>query len=151
MVPHGAASVKMQIHMAVQDKISMIKISAAYLVGALASYLLDIGAVRSVFTSIGVLFWVRISREIYVRGSIRKSFFWMSQWTFMVYVLHEMTLTSVRKVCLRLLPTSPINLLLEYLLIPMSVITGCIITGIILKKCMPRLYLFVTGERTACT
>lgn len=145
----GAAIVKMQIHMAVLDKISMTKISAAYLVGALAAYFLDIGAVRSIFTLTGVLFWVRISREIYVRGSIRKSFLWMSQWTFMIYVLHEMTLTSIRKVCLRLLPTSPINLLLEYLLIPMSVITGCIITGIILKKCMPGLYLFVTGERSA--
>lgn len=125
-------------------KISMTKISAAYLVGALAAYLLDIGAVRSVFTLIGVLFWVRISREIYVRGSIRKRFLWMSQWTFMIYVLHELTLTSIRKVCLRLLPTNP---LLEYLLIPISVITGCIITGIILKKCMLRLYLFVAGER----
>ena len=145
----GAAIVKMQIHMAVLDKISMTKISAAYLVGALAAYFLDIGAVRSIFTLTGVLFWVRISREIYVRGSIRKSFLWMSQWTFMIYVLHEMTLTSIRKVCLRLFPTSPINLLLEYLLIPISVITGCIITGIILKKCMPGLYLFVTGERSA--
>ena len=69
----------------------------------------------------------------------------------MIYVLHEMTLTSIRKICLRLLPTNPINLLLEYLLIPMSVITGCIIAGIILKKCMPGLYLFVTGERSAYT
>ena len=36
----GAAIVKMQIHMAVLDKISMTKISAAYLVGALAAYFL---------------------------------------------------------------------------------------------------------------
>lgn len=143
----GAAIVKMQIHMTALDKISTTKMSAVYFAGALAAFLVDIGAVRSVFTLIGVLFWVRISREIYVRGNIRKGFLWLSQWTFMIYVLHELTLTSIRKVCLRLLPTSPVNLLLEYLLIPISVMTGCILTGIILKKCMPGLYSFVTGER----
>lgn len=143
----GAAVVKMKIHMTVLDRISMTKISAVYLVGALVTFLLDAGAVRSVFILTGVLFWVRISREIYARESIRKGFLWLSQWTFMIYVLHELTLSSIRKVCLRLLPTSPGNLLLEYLLIPISVMTGCILTGMILKKCMPRLYLFVTGER----
>lgn len=65
----------------------------------------------------------------------------------MIYVLHELTLSSIRKICLRLFPTTPGILLAEYLLIPILVIAGCMIAGMLFKKIIPKVYVMSTGER----
>lgn len=66
---------------------------------------------------------------------------------FFVYVTHELTLSSLRKVLHKVLPTSALCLLLQYIFLPIIVIVGCIIIGAILKKLFPRLYGLVTGMR----
>lgn len=143
----GAAVAKMQIRITLWDRIPMLKLSIVYIVSALVTLRLDISALRSIFAFLGIIFWIRVSKEIYHNESIRSKFLWMSQWTFMIYVLHELTLSSIRKVCLRLLPTVSWVLFIEYLMIPLFVIVGCVIAGLILKKIMPRLYIVSTGER----
>lgn len=143
----GAAIVKMEIHMTLLDKITMPKITAVYLLGAGLIILSENSVARNAFVITGILFFIRLSKEIYARERARKRILMLSQWTFMIYVLHELTLSSVRKVCLRILPGNPIMFLLEYLLIPVLVILFCIAGGGVLKRTMPGLYQIMTGER----
>lgn len=143
----GAAIVKMQIHITIFDCISMPQISAVYFLGIIISLLKNISVLKNIFILVGIIFWIRLSKEIYHNKNIRIKLLWLSKYTFIIYVLHELTLSSVRKVCIRVLPTSPGWLFSEYVLIPVFVITGCIMAGIVFKKLMPRLYILSTGGR----
>lgn len=143
----GAAAVKKKISITVFDRYSMAKIGALYLVFATAALFLDNFLIRNVNMLAGIVFWLRLSKEIYVREKLRKFFLKMSEWVFIIYVLHEMTLSSVRKICFRLLPATPLFWFLEYMLIPIAVIAGCILAGMVFKRLTPGLYRFSTGER----
>lgn len=143
----GAAAVKMQIHLTFLDDIPMRRIMSIYIAFAIISLFFDMNVIRGSFIFIGIAFLFRLSKEIYVREKLKKKFMWLSQWTFLIYVLHELTLSSVKKMCLRILPQTPVFLLLEYLLIPVFVITGCIIAGVLFKRIAPRIYRFSTQSR----
>lgn len=143
----GAAAVKKKISITVFDRYSMAKIGILYLVFVAVALFLDNSLIRNVIMLSGIVFWLRLSKEIYVREKLRKVFLKMSEWVFIIYVLHEMTLSSVRKICFRLLPATPLFWFLEYMLIPIAVMAGCILAGLIFKRLMPGLYRFSTGER----
>lgn len=143
----GAVLVKEQIHITALDYIPLSGLFSVYLLGAAAALFLDIAVVKNIFILIGVLFWIRLSKTIYSNEKLRSIFLWLSKWIFIIYVFHELTLSSVRKICQRLLPVTPLILCAEYLMIPILVITGCIIAGMVLKRIMPGLYTVLTGER----
>ena len=85
----GAVIVKEQIHITGLDKISMLGMSGVYLLGASVALLLDIAVVKNIIILIGVLFWIRLSKKMISNERIRCIFLRMSQWTFMIFVLHE--------------------------------------------------------------
>lgn len=143
----GAVIVKMQIHITILDKIPMPIVTIAYCLGAVVVLLLDINVLRNIFIFMGIVFWIRISKEIFYNKKLGRGLLRMSEWTFIIYVSHELTLSSVQKICLRLFPVSPVFLFWEYVLIPVFVITGCLTAGIVFKKVMPGLYMVATGER----
>ena len=143
----GAAIVKMQIHTTFLDNISMRKVFGVYFVLAIFALFLNVSAVKNIFIFVGIAFWMRVSKDIYTKEAIRKKVLWLSQWTFMVYVFHELTLSSLQKLCVRMLPTTSLFLLCEYLLLPVFVTISCIIIGVMLRKFAPKVYLFSTGER----
>ena len=143
----GAAAVKKKISITVFDRYSVAKIGSLYLVLVAAALFWDGPIIRNVAVLSGIVFWLRLSKEIYVREKQRQAFLRMSEWVFIIYVLHEMTLSSVRKICFRLLPANSLFWFLEYMLIPITVMAGCILTGMVFKRLMPGLYRFSTGER----
>lgn len=143
----GAAVVQKKWSLMMFDRYSAGKIGAIYFVCATAALFLDHPIIRNISLLVGIVFWLRLSKEIYVREKLRRIFLRLSEFVFIIYVLHEMTLSSVRKVCFRVLPAKPLFWCLEYLLIPIGVMAGCIFAGIVMKKGMPGLYRIVTGER----
>ena len=143
----GAAAVKKKIDITAFDRYSIAGIGSLYMMFMAATLFLDNTFIRNVTILVGIVFWLRLSKEIYDREKLRQTFLKISEWVFMIYVLHEMTLSSVRKICFRLLPANPLFWFLEYLLIPIVVMAGCVLTGMIFKKLMPELYMFSTGER----
>ena len=74
------------------DRYTMVKIGSLYLVSVVAALFLDSPFIRNVITLAGIVFWLRLSKEIYVREKPRQAFLRMSEWVFIIYVLHEMTL-----------------------------------------------------------
>lgn len=129
------------------DNYSVSWIGAIYFVCAAAALFIENPIIRNISVLVGIVFWLRLSKEIYAREKLRQIFLRLSEWVFMIYVLHEMTLSSVRKLCFRLLPAKPLFWFLEYLLIPIGVMAGCILAGIIFKKVLPKWYRIATGER----
>ncbi len=143
----GAVVVQKKWNFMMFDRYSAGKIGVIYFMCATAALFLDQPIIRNISLLVGILFWLRLSKEIYVREKLRRIILKLSEFVFMIYVLHEMTLSSVRKVCFRVLPAKPLFWCLEYLLIPIGVIVCCIFAGIVFRKVMPGLYRIVTGER----
>lgn len=143
----GAAVVKKKMTILFFDRYAMGKIAVLYFGCVAAALCLDNPTLRNIFLLPGIVFWLRLSKEIYERKKLRRIFLKLSEWVFIVYVLHEMTLSSFRKICFRLFPATPLFWLLEYLLLPIVVMAGCILAGMIYKRMMPGLYQFSTGER----
>ena len=143
----GACIVKLQIHMTLFDNISTWKLFFVYAICASIKMMVNSHIINVLFIYIGIIFWLRVSKSIYNCEKAKNIFLRLSTWTFMIYVAHEMTLSSLKKICFRLLPTEPIWLLMEYLLLPAVVIIGCSIAGAILKRATPKLYSVATGAR----
>ena len=65
-----------------------------------------------------------------------------------VYLLHELTLSVLIKLFIRLLPSSPIFQTLEYFGVPAVIICLCIAVSWVLRRFTPWLYRLLTGGRT---
>lgn len=143
----GAAAVKKRISIYFFDRYSMGEVGALYCCCVAAALFCDNLVTRDIAMLFGIVFWLRLSKEIYIRKTMRRIFLKFSEWVFMIYVLHELSLSSLRKICFRLFPQSPLCWFWEYLLIPVVVMAGCILAGAVLKKHLPGLYRTVTGER----
>lgn len=143
----GAAVVQKKGTLMIFDNYSVGRIGAAYFVCAAAALFIENPVMRNISVLVGIVFWLRLSKEIYAGEKWRQIFLRLSESVFMIYVLHEMTLSSVRKLCFRLLPAKPLFWFLEYLLIPIVVIVGCILAGSVFRKLLPGVYRIATGER----
>lgn len=143
----GAAVVRMKYSLMFFDRYSLFKIAGLYFGCAAVSLFWDHSVIRNISVLVAIVFWLRLSKEIYVRENLRRIFLRLSEWVFMIYVLHEMTLSSVRKLCFRLLPAKPLFWLLEYLFIPIGVMGGSILAGSVFRKVKPGWYRIATGER----
>lgn len=143
----GACIVELQLHMTIVDRLSIVKFSVFYMLCAIATLIIQYEIIDRLFIFIGILYWIRVSKCIVIKNRLNILFALLSRWTFMIYVTHELTLTCLKKVCFRLLPTEPIWLLIEYVLLPIVVIVGCSVVGAIFKRVMPKLYSILTGSR----
>ncbi|NLJ70454.1 MAG: acyltransferase [Clostridiaceae bacterium] len=143
----GACIVNLQIHITVLDSIAMWKISLFYILCASITLIAEHSITYNLFIFVSLGYWARLSKCIFDCKISRNIFINLSEWTFIIYVAHELTLSSLKKVCLRILPTEPIWLLIEYLAIPIIVIAGCSIVGVVFKKTAPNLYSILTGAR----
>lgn len=143
----GASIVKLQIHLTKLDHIALWKCLIVYILCGTITLLTDNPIIDELFIFMGILFWVRVSKWIFSHQKARDIFLRLSEWTFLIFVAHEMTLASIKKVCLKLLPTEPMFLFVEYLFLPILVIAGCSIVGAILKRNVPKVYYLLTGTR----
>ena len=143
----GACIVKLNLHMTSLDHIAPWKFLVVYTLGAVITLLTDNPIIDELFTFLGILFWARMSKCILDCAKAKDVLIRLSEWTFVIYAGHEMTLASIKKLCLKLLPTTPAYLFVEFLFLPIFVIIGCSIVGKILKKNMPKFYSLLTGTR----
>lgn len=148
----GAGVVKLSLRISDIDKMKMPVVSVIYSVVAIALiclFIYDIyfAPLTTAFIFISIIFWVKITKYIYANPSLKGVLLKLAEWTFIIYVAHEMTLSSVNKVCWRLFPNNSVIALILYFAIPFVVITLCVIFGKILKRILPKAYLIVTGGR----
>ena len=80
-------------------------------------------------------------------GRLLKLFLIISEFSFMIFVLHGKILTIIQIVCTRIITQNSAILLAEYIIMPIVVITIVIFISLILSKKVSGIYLFFTGGR----
>lgn len=79
--------------------------------------------------------------------SLLKWLLFLSQYTFFLFATHEPLLKIYKRIGYVLLGNSESVALLLYLIIPILLITTCILVGMALKKSLPKVYGALTGGR----
>ena len=143
----GACIVKLNIHITDLDCIPMWICSLFTAALAIFTLYKESWTLIELFKFIGTLYCARLSKCIYDSVRLRRMFLRLSEWTFIVYASHELTMSCLEKLCFKLLPTGPLWLLAEYILLPVAVIAGCSMAGAVFRKMLPRLYALATGSR----
>lgn len=72
----------------------------------------------------------------------------LSAFNFSIYLFHEFTTQTFRKLAEAQLPMSPLSLLLQYFLVPFAVVLFCILLSLFLRRFFPRFYTTLTGGRS---
>lgn len=103
-------------------------------------------AVHNLSVVIGILFFIKLSGRL-LSYKICGRIVWLSKYSFIIYVFHEMNLSMLKTLSLIVFPQTILVQLMEYLMIPVIIIIGCIIFGVILQKISPGFYSIVTGNR----
>ena len=93
----------------------------------------------------GVVFWFVYGTTIQ-KDSINRLLLLISEYSFGIYLFHQLTLNCINKVYAKLIPPSSISQLFGYLVIPNIVIAGCVLFSIFLKKYAKRLYCVLFGK-----
>lgn len=143
----GSALVYLNIHINCVDKINFFIIVFAYLLSAILNIIARNFYISNITIILGIIFWIKITKIIYNNIKLRNVFLNLSKYTFIIYVFHELTLSSVKKICLKLFPAKPIVLLIEYITIPLLIVGICILLYKILYNLAPKIYKISTGER----
>lgn len=143
----GACVVSLDLRMARIDKLPWALAGGAYIAAGVLAFATEWYWADSLFVVVSMLFLIKASKLIVDSGATKQRFLWMAQWTFIVYAFHELTLTSLKKICLRLLPQDQLFLFAEYALLPVLVIAACVAFGLLSRKLIPKIYAIATGGR----
>lgn len=148
----GACAVKLQIRIKNFDNFPMAIVSILYILIAavlVGLHLLnvEISWFSTLFVLLGIIFWIMITKYIYGNSRLRNVFVRLANWTFIIYVAHELTLSCIKKVCFGIVPNEPVIALFLYFAIPFLVVFLCIVAGRIGKCFAPKLYQIATGSR----
>lgn len=104
------------------------------------------GIIHNMCIIVGIIFWFTCFTG-FKRDRIIKVLLFISSYSFGIYLFHEMSLSFLQKICARLLPSSAVFQLMEYLLIPIIIVTGVLFFLVFLQKVCPRFYAVITGNR----
>lgn len=99
-------------------------------------------------TVVGIAFWYTCLTN-FKSVNFNKLLLHLSAYSFSIYLFHEMCLSILKKICVKIFPTTVVFQLLEYILIPFIVIGGCLVVSVGLKKVVPRFYSVLTGNRAS--
>lgn len=144
----GYYIVKYNLNIGIIDKLNWYIITFTYALFIALDYLFSDSfiTIHRVCVLIGILFFIKLTKVLLdlKSGNI---FLRLSKYAFIIYVFHEMNLSIVRKVAFKVFPQTSIMQLVEYMLLPIIIITGCIIFGMLFKKFAPKIYSISTGSR----
>ncbi len=143
----GAGVVRLNLHMEMLDKIPVFVCGMIYILSSLFVLLVNHIVLDRLFLIIGVLFWIRFSKEIEKNTHLNRWVKYLVPWTFVIYAFHEPAMTALKKICMKIFPLNPFFLFMEYFLIPIIIVFGCVFGGYLFKRTMPKLYAIATGER----
>lgn len=143
----GACVVKLGIRLSSFDKYPMSLVTAVYLVMSVITLVFHAPALRSLFFLISFVFWIRLSKIIVSHKHLGGMLLKLSASTFFVYAAHELTLSSFRKVCVKVFAPTAVSALLQYIFLPVFIISVCVIGDRIVHKLCPKLHRVITGSR----
>lgn len=131
------------------DKIKLLDFSLIFLLTIVIEifFYKDFGVIHKVNMILGSLFLLRISCYFIKNEKIFAILAWLEGYAFFVYAFHEPLLTVLKKVSVRIIPMEGGFILLHYFLITLLAVISSLVTGVILKKILPKVYAIMTGGR----
>ncbi len=96
---------------------------------------------------IGICFFIKLSRNIYLNNKFREFFLKLSSFTFFIYCFHEYNNSIAIKAIGKIFPETALIQTLEYLLLPFIIMSFCIIIALVLQKFTPKFFSIITGNR----
>lgn len=147
----GYYFVKYDLHFRDVDRLDPVLLAGFYGISVVLVCLAGDGPARQAAGTANILlgfaFFLRSTTKI-TSQKWRKRLLPLAGYAMPVYLFHEMNLTILKKLMIRLLPTNVAFQTIEYFGIPAVIIALCIAGSWLLKKCVPRLYGVLTGGRT---
>lgn len=147
----GYYLVKYSVHLTDADRYDPVLLAGFYGISLILDCVLRDSPcqylARTLSVCLGIVFFFRFT-------TMPKSPAWKNRllalagYALPVYLLHEMCLSILKKLLIRLLPTSVFFQVLEYFGIPAVIICLCIAGSWLLRRFTPRLYAVLTGGRT---
>lgn len=95
---------------------------------------------------VGMFFWYTCATKIR-EGKAREALLFVSKYSFCIYLFHEMNLTILRKIFVKILPQTVFSQLIQYFGPAVIVIAGCILLSWLLERYVPPVYRIVSGGR----
>lgn len=146
----GCVICKSKFNLSTFDKIPTWLISLLY-IGFIISDLFTTpykfnSIIHNLGIVVGMLFWYICATKT-KNNKTKKILLTVSAYNFGIFIFHENALTLLKKVCAILLPSSPIVQVAQYLILPLIIISGCIILCMFLKRFTPKIYNILTGSR----
>lgn len=96
--------------------------------------------------AVGIIFWYACTTDI--NSKIKPVLIRISNYSFLIYLFHELSLTALKKLLARLLPANPLFQFAEYIGIPVFIFIYCLTLCLILEKISPRLFSLLNGKRS---
>lgn len=146
----GYYCVKYKIHLTALDKIRFIPFNLIFAVAILLACFLRntpceyLTILLVIFVGGGYLF--RFGTRFKCAG-LKRRVLWMTQFSFSIYLFHQMYMMMIQKVAARFLPINPYTQSLAYFGIPIFMISFCVLFSIACKAKLPKLYTLLTGNR----
>lgn len=146
----GYFIVKLDIHFKNFDKIRKGYIMVLYLTTIILDFLTREMVINSIIHKlcviVGLIFFTTVMTRI-KNVKIGKVMLFISKYSMGIYLFHEMSLSIIRKIILKIIPQSALIKIIEYFSIPCIIILWCLILCVFLQKYFPKLYCVVTGDK----
>lgn len=143
----AASFITMDIKLDFVDKFTYIQVFMVNLVLLVLSQITNFWILKNLFDCVSIFTWMYIAGKLLTYRNSNLIFKKLSEWTFMIYVLHNIPLQFIKKFLIILFPVSPILLGIEFILLPVIVMFLCVLAGVIFKKIMPKIYNLSAGSR----
>lgn len=146
----GYYIVKYDLHFRDLDKINIRLAGLIYAILIVISYLTREMPVYHFFLTfsniVGILFFARCS-DYFIHRKYKNKLLWTAKYSFSIYLFHEMSLTSLRKIWFKIFSASIFFQEASYFILPLLIILFCIALSRIMEKFIPRFYGTLTGNR----
>lgn len=147
----GYYAVRYHISLSEVKKVPFWPLAVLYAIAVAADCLLR-GAstqhlARVVSIVLGLLFFARLTAMLRP-GVWRDRLLWLAGYVTPIYFFHELALTFLKKVAVKVLPQTTVMQTVQFFGIPVVIIALCVAGGALLKRIAPRVYAVVTGGRT---
>ena len=96
---------------------------------------------------IGAAFWLVFTTKI-KNERMQSILLFISGYSFSIYLFHEMGLSIIRKVLTRIFPHTVFFAVFLYFVMPIIIISLCLVISRLMEKFVPKIYRIITGGRS---
>ena len=93
---------------------------------------------------VSLIFWYMITSVI--GSKIRTFMLFMARYSLCIYLFHEFSMTTLKKILTKILPSSVAFQFIEFIIIPVIILFFTIACSMLLEKFTPRLYAVLNGH-----